>query len=152
MNTCASSCAALLAALFAVGCSSNPPALHPQNGATPLVMPSAVSVQHHPLGKYIEIAGFRISEASVGKLKIRFVVINHSDGDISDLGLKVTLKPVTAKPQDPPICTFDAKVPDLGPEEMKQVTGSADTKLRVYELPDWQYLKSDFEITSPPPN
>lgn len=115
-------------------------------------MPSAVSVQHHPLGKYIEVAGFRITEASPGKLRIRFAVINHSDGDISDLGLKITLKPVTAKPGDPPVCTFEVKVPDLGPEELKEVTGSADTKLRVYELPDWQYLKSDFEITSPPPS
>jgi hypothetical protein len=23
------------------------------------------------------------------------------------------------------------------------------TKMRVYELPDWQFLKADFEITEP---
>ncbi|HLJ17393.1 MAG TPA: hypothetical protein VKV15_23050 [Bryobacteraceae bacterium] len=145
-----SCCSALALALFAAGCSSNPPAQKTPSGAVPLFVPSAVSVQHHPLGKYLELAGFRIDEQGVGKLKIRFAVINHSDGDITDLGLKVTLKSITAKPGEPPICTFEVKVPDIGPEEMKEVTGTAATKLRVYELPDWQYMRSDFEIASPP--
>jgi hypothetical protein len=46
---------------------------------------------------------------------------------------------------------FDAKVPSLGPEEIQDVTATAATKLRIYELPDWQFIKAEFEITSPMP-
>ncbi|MEO7142278.1 MAG: hypothetical protein ABI165_02120 [Bryobacteraceae bacterium] len=138
--------------LSAVGCSTSPPSKPAQPAAVALSLetPSAVSVQHHPLGKQLELAGFRIGEQAAGKLKIRFGVINHSDADITDLGLKVSLKLITAKPTDPPICVFEVKVPDLGPQEMKEVMGTASTKLRVYELPDWQFIHADFEITSPP--
>ena len=63
--------------------------------------------------------------------------------------MKVKLTTTAAKPEDPPIAEFDAKVPALGPQEVKDASGTATTKLRVYELPDWQFLKADAEITSP---
>ncbi len=103
----------------------------------------------HPYAKYIEVDGFRIEESGVGKLKITFAVINHSEGDIGDLGLKVTLTTSAAKPGDPPVAEFDAKVASLGPLENKDVSVTVPTKMRVYELPDWQFLRGQFEITSP---
>jgi hypothetical protein len=101
--------------------------------------------------KYLEIAGFRVTEGGAGKLTVKFAVINHSDADIGDLGMKVTLTTTAAKPEDPPIATFDATVKSLGPQESKDAVGTATTKLRVYELPDWQFLKAQAEITSPAP-
>jgi hypothetical protein len=77
--------------------------------------------------------------------------VNHSEADIGDLGLKVTLTTTAAKPGDPPVGVFDAKVPTLGPQETKDVTATIPTKLRIYELPDWQFLRAEFEITSPAP-
>lgn len=103
------------------------------------------------MSKYVELVGFRMSEAGGGKLKIKFVVVNHSEAEIADLGLHVILTTTSAKPDEPPIAQFDAKVPDLGPEEIKDVEATAPTKLRIYELPDWQFMKAEFEITSPPP-
>lgn len=117
----------------------------------PLEPTSAVPIKRHPLAKYVELSGFRLSEAGGGKLKIKFVVINHSLADIGDLGVKVRLTASAAKPDDPPIAVFDAKVPTLGPEEIQDVTATVATKLRGYELPDWQFLKAEFEITSPQP-
>lgn len=117
----------------------------------PLEPTSAVPLKKHPLDKYVELVGFRLSEAGGGKLRIKFAVVNHSEADIGDLGLHVRLTTSTAKPDDPPIAEFDVKVPDLGPEEIKDVSADAPSKLRVYELPDWQFLKAGFEITSPPP-
>jgi len=76
-------------------------------------------------------------------------VVNHSEADIGDISLLVNLRPTTAKPEDPPLVTFEAKVPSLGPEDLKQVTVDVPTKLRAYELPDWQFLKADFQVTSP---
>jgi len=135
-----------------VGCSSGsgPDANSKKQASAPMAVASAI-VGKNPLGKYLEIAGFRVTEGGAGKLTVKFAVINHSDADIGDLAMKVTLTTTAAKPEDPPIATFDAKVPSLGPQESKDATGTATTKLRVYELPDWQFLKAQAEITSPAP-
>src|SRR5271154_3379363 len=112
---------------------------------------SAVPLKTHPLAKYVELVGFRLTEAGGGKLRVKFAVVNHSEADIGDLGVKVRLTTSSAKPEDPPIAVFDVKVPTLGPEEIQDVSATIPSKLRVYELPDWQFLKAEFEITSPEP-
>jgi hypothetical protein len=142
----------LLLSVILAGCSSSPA---PETKAAkqvgaPLAVTSVISGKH-PLAKYLEIAGFRVTEGGAGKLTVKFAVINHSDADIGDLTMKVTLTTTAAKPEDAPIAVFDAKVPALGPQEVKDAIGTATTKLRVYELPDWQFLKTDAEITSPTP-
>jgi hypothetical protein len=142
----------LLLSVILAGCSSSPA---PETKAAkqvgaPLAVTSVISGKH-PLAKYLEIAGFRVTEGGAGKLTVKFAVINHSDADIGDLTMKVTLTTTAAKPEDAPIAVFDAKVPALGPQEVKDAIGTATTKLRVYELPDWQFLKADAEITSPTP-
>jgi hypothetical protein len=105
----------------------------------------------HPLDKYIELAGFRLSESGAGKLKVKLAAINHSEADLGELTVKVRLVTSAAKQGDPPITEFEAKIPALGPEETQTVTATANTKLRLYELPDWQFLRADFDITSPAP-
>jgi hypothetical protein len=133
-------------------CSSPPAPDTKQAKATgPMEPTSATPTKRHPLAKYVELVGFRLSEAGGGKLKIKFVVVNHSQADIGDLGVKVRLSTSSTKPGDPPIAEFEAKVPSLGPEEIEDVTATVATKLRVYELPDWQFIKAEFEITSPQP-
>jgi ABC-type oligopeptide transport system substrate-binding subunit len=54
-----------------------------------------------------------------------------------------------AKYGDPPLITFPAQVSRLGPSELKDVKVEVPTSLRVYELPDWQFLKADLEIAAP---
>lgn len=105
----------------------------------------------HPLGKYLELSGYRLAEKGAGKLAVKLVVINHSEADIGDLTLKIRLVTTAAKPEDPPITEFEAKVPSLGPQEIKDVSAMANTKLRIYELPDWQFIRAEVEITSPAP-
>ena len=105
----------------------------------------------NPLDKYLELAGFRLSENGAGKLKVRFAAINHSEADLGEVTVKVRMVTSASKPGDPPITEFDAKIPPLGPEETQTVTATATTKLRLYELPDWQFLRADFDITSPTP-
>ena len=112
---------------------------------------SAVPTKKHPLAKYVELVGFRLSEAGGGKMRVKFAVVNHSEADIGDLGVKVRLLTSSSKPDDPPIAEFEVKVPTLGPEEIKDVEATTPSKLRIYELPDWQFLKAEFEITSPQP-
>jgi hypothetical protein len=111
----------------------------------------ATTISKNPLAKYIEIAGFRLAEAGPGKLKIRFAAINHSEADLGELEVKVKLVTFNAKPEDPPVTEFEAKIPSLGPLEVKSLEATTPTKLRVYELPDWQFLRAQFDITSPAP-
>jgi len=140
-----------LAMLLLAGCSSAPPpkpvaAAPPPGGPGP-----AVATSKHPLAKYIELGGFRLAEAQAGKLKVQFAAVNHSDADLSELTMKVRLITTAAKAGDPPVTEFEAKVPSLGPHEVKDVTAQANTALRIYELPDWQFLRAEFDITSPAP-
>ena len=133
------------------GCSSPPPATRPAKSAGAPESTTTTIANKHPLAKYLELSGYRLAEKGVGKLSVKFVVVNHSEADIGDLTLKVRLVTTAAKPEDPPITEFEAKVPALGPQETKDVSATATTKLRIYELPDWQFIRAEVEIGSPAP-
>ena len=101
------------------------------------------------IAKYLELAGFRLDEKGAGKLQIRFALINHSDADLGDVVLQVTVHATTARSTDPPLFSFPATIQGVGPGDVKDVTVTTPTTLRVYELPDWQFLRADFKVTSP---
>jgi hypothetical protein len=136
--------------LFQAGCSSPPPPARPAKAGAPESTVTAFAGKH-PLAKYLELSGYRIAEQGAGKLRVKFVVVNHSEADMGELTLKVRLVTTGAKPEDPPVTEFEAKVPSLGPQEVKDVTATAATKLRIYELPDWQFIRAEVEITAPAP-
>jgi len=129
-------------------CSSSPSG-DKQAKAPAIPAHTTASNTSNPLAKYIELVGFRINEKSAGKLEVQFGVVNHSEADVGDLKISVNLGTTAAKPGEPPLISFPAKVSSLGPSEMKNVSVEVPTKLRVYELPDWQFLKADFQITDP---
>jgi len=103
----------------------------------------------HPLAKFIEIAGMRVTEDLKQKAQIKFLVVNHSGAELGDLTLAITLKPFTAKPEDKPVAVFTVKVASLRPYEARELETSVKSELRAYELPDWQFLRAEFEITAP---
>jgi len=109
----------------------------------------APPVKRHPLWRHIEVTGIRITEDSSQKAQVAFLVVNHSGADIADLGGKLTLKAKGAKPEHPPLASFEFKVPSIGPYESKELKTTVTSTMRAYELPDWQFLDADLEITSP---
>lgn len=133
------------------GCSASAPDPSQAKQAGAPQATDTVITNAHPLAKYLELSGYRITETAPGKLSIKLAVVNHSEADIGDLTLKIKLITTAAKPDEPPITEFEAKVPGLGPQELKDVTATAATKLRIYELPDWQFIRAAVEITSPAP-
>jgi hypothetical protein len=141
----------LLVLLTLAGCSA--PAPETKTAPAPVAgTPGPASTSSkHPLAKYIELSGFRMKESGSGKLEVKFIAVNHSEADLGDLVLHVRLITTAAKPDDPPVTEFDAKIPSLGPYEIRDISAQASTKLRLYELPDWQFLRGDFDITSPAP-
>jgi hypothetical protein len=142
--------AALVLAAFLTGCSSSSSSPDKQAKAAPAVPPHFTATNtSNPVAKYIELVGLRVRERSSGHLVVQFGVVNHSEADIGDVKLTVSLSTTAAKPGDPPLITFPAQVSRLGPSELKDATIEVPTKLRVYELPDWQFLRADFEIVEP---
>jgi hypothetical protein len=140
----------MLLVVCLVGCSS-PSSDEKQNKKTfaPPPMHFTATNTSNSVAKYIELVGFRINERKPGQLQIQFGVANHSEADIGDVKMTINLGTTAAKPGDPPLMTFTASVSKLGPSDLKDITLDVPTKLRVYELPDWQFLKADFQITEP---
>ncbi len=139
----------LVLAAFLAGCSSSSSPDKQAKAAPAIPAHYTASNTSNAIAKYIELVGFRITERSPGHLIAQFGVVNHSRADIGDVKMAVHLGTTAAKPGDPPLISFPAQVSRLGPTELKDVTVEVPTKLRVYELPDWQFLKVDFEITEP---
>ncbi|MCX6605966.1 MAG: hypothetical protein NTV52_20570 [Acidobacteria bacterium] len=98
----------------------------------------------NPLTKHIEVTGFRIREDKNQKVTVQMVIVNHGGADIAGLEMQVGLY---AKGNL--VVEFPVKVKSLGPYEVAQGTGTATTKLRAYEIPDWQFLTPKFVITAP---
>ena len=101
----------------------------------------------HPYQKYLEVVGVRLMETESKKNMVRFTVVNHSAADLSGLELSIVLSPTTG---GEPVAVIDAKVGDVPAQGIKDMESPLNTKLKVYELPDWQFVKTSFVITAPP--
>lgn len=102
----------------------------------------------NPLQKYIEVSGVRFVQDAKKKTQAKFLLINHSDADISGLAGNVTIWGRTRKSEEDAQGSFSFNT-NLGPMESKELTVPIDTKLKIYELPDWQNVTTDVQITAP---
>jgi|YNPBryunderm2012_1023409.scaffolds.fasta_scaffold00235_8 hypothetical protein len=158
----------LLTALFALGFagiglaaywayrSARAPAAPPAQAPGPVTAfqtPAApeTGVKAHPLARHIEITGLRLSEDARQRAGIQFLVVNHSGAELEGLGADVQLIAVTPKGEREAVGTFSFRLSRLGPYESRELKVPLQTRLRVYELPDWQFLRAEFQITSPTP-
>jgi hypothetical protein len=143
----------VLGAYFAVQYFKKEPSATAQSGGVALENPPTASAntagKGNPLWKQIEVVGLRLTQNKAKKTEVRFLVVNHSAAEIQDLAANVNLQARTSKAEDEPVGTFSFKIPLLGPYESKEMTAVVNTKLKVYELPDWQNLQERVQITSP---
>ncbi|MBS1834024.1 MAG: hypothetical protein JST65_15000 [Acidobacteria bacterium] len=142
-----------LALLLTVGCGepAHDSSKNKKGPAVPSVEPFSKPIslnggKLHPYSKYLEISGFRLAEPKAGTLRIRMNVVNHSGADLGELPITVQLTTATAPATEAPLAEAPVKVA-LGPNESKEVEATIPTKLRLYELPDWQFLRARFAIT-----
>jgi len=106
-----------------------------------------------PLAKLIEVTGFRIVTSSpdatkkdaAKKSEVQYLVVNHSDADISDANVFITLR--SAKPGSAPLCRFSFKVPSLGPFESKEMSSPIGNSTHAISLPDWQEIRAEVQIS-----
>jgi hypothetical protein len=121
----------------------------PAAESKPAAAAPAAPGKTNPILKHLEIGGVRLTQNSAGKTEVRFLVINHSGAEIADLAGTVGLQARTSKKDEEPVGAFAFKIPVLGPYESKESSAIVDTKLKVYELPDWQNLDLRVQVTSP---
>lgn len=103
-----------------------------------------------PWQKFIEVSGVRLSEDPKHKdrILVKFLLTNHSETDLRDLAGNVTIWAGTKKSDEDAQGSFAFKT-DVGPYDSKEITEPFNTKLKVYELPDWNVMSTDLQITSP---
>jgi len=112
----------------------------------PPVLPAGA--KESAIQKYIEVSGIRFQESPKDATLARFLVINHSGADITDLAATVQIWARAGKTEEAD-GTFSFKLPSLGPYESKEAVAAVTTKLKVYELPDWQFINTQVRVTSP---
>jgi hypothetical protein len=102
-----------------------------------------------PLQKYVEVVGIRLVENARKQPEATFIVVNHSSNELDDLDATVTLWASTSRSEEDAIGTFTFKLRSIGANESKELTAPLNTKLKFYELPDWQNATAEVQITSP---
>ena len=103
----------------------------------------------HPLAKHVEVTGIRIFEDAKKNVNVKLLVVNHSLAEIPAMELSVELHAATATEEGKVLCSFTLKIPSLAPHSTAEVGTTAKTQLRAYEMPDWQFIKVVYDITSP---
>ncbi len=121
----------------------------PSTPSASVESPAAKSgAKTNPLQRYIEVAGVRFVQDAKKKTMAKFMVINHSEADFSGLAGNVTIWGRTQKSEEDAEGTFSFTT-NLGPLESKEVTAPVNSKLQIYEMPDWQNVTLDLQITAP---
>lgn len=110
------------------------PSMETPGGATP-----------HPFAKHLELTGFRLREPKPGIVEVKMILVNHSAADMSNLSLAVQL---LAKGTDKEVAAFPLKVKSLAPFASTELSASVKTKMRAYELPDWQFLEPRLNLAT----
>jgi hypothetical protein len=112
--------------------------------------PPKAGADANPFQKFIEVAGVRFGEDPKNKdaTIVKFVLINHSETEVSGLAGNVTLWARPRKAGDEAQGRFGFTT-SIGSYEIKEVAAPLVTKLKIYELPDWQNLSADIQITGP---
>jgi hypothetical protein len=102
-----------------------------------------------PYQKYVEVTGVRLFQDAKKHVAARFVVVNHSESEMADLAGNVEIRGRTTKEGEAPVGSFKFKIASMGPNESREVTAPVDTRLKVYELPDWQNIDARVQVTAP---
>lgn len=110
---------------------------------------AAANDSSNPYAKYLEITGVRIVEDAKKHANAQFLVVNHSSAELPELELEVALTTTTAKAGDEPLSVMTVKTGAIPASGSKEISAPLNSKLRAYELPDWQFLKASFAVKSP---
>ena len=104
----------------------------------------------NPIQKSIEVSGVRFDVDPKNKAKtiVKFVLTNHSGMDLLGLAGNVTIWGSTRKSDEDAQGSFTFAT-NLHPFESKEQQAPLNTRFKIYELPDWQNVAPDVQVTAP---
>jgi len=104
----------------------------------------------NPVQKFIEVSSVRFLEDPRNKSKVvvKFVLTNHSGAELNGLVGNATLWASTGRSEEDAEGTFEFAT-NLKALESKELTAPLTGKKKIYELPDWQNMTTDVQITAP---
>ena len=103
----------------------------------------------NPLQKYIEVVGIRLVQDARHRPQAKFIVVNHSGAELNDLNANVTIWASTSRSEEDSVGTFSFKLGSIGANESTELTAPFNTKLKIYELPDWQNATAEVQLATP---
>jgi hypothetical protein len=101
-----------------------------------------------PLQKDLEVVGIRIVSGNGGQA-VKFLLVNHSGVELSDVAGKVTLWASTSRSDDDAVGSFTLHADSVGPNESKELSAPLKSDKPAYDQPDWRNITADLQITSP---
>jgi len=108
--------------------------------------PEAVPSDAHPFGRYVEVTGVRVVADPQRRSQLQYLVVNHSNIQITGILLHINVR--SADPSSKaPLIQSSAVIPSLGAYESKEIRTDLDTQFRSSEIPDWDHLKVDVQVS-----
>lgn len=108
---------------------------------------SGFAPAERPLGKALEVTGFRVGVDLTSKTVIQYILVNHSAADITGGNVTVTLKSTRGRFQHSPLVSFSFQLPAMGPLESREMTTVLDAPLKAGEIPDWRTLRPEVQVS-----
>lgn len=103
----------------------------------------------NPMQKYLEVVGMRLMSDKGGET-VKFLVVNHSGVELTDLEATVTLWASTQRSEEDSVGTFTFHVDSLGANDSKELSAPLKSDKPSYDVPeDWRNITADVQITSP---
>lgn len=100
----------------------------------------------NPLQKYIEVVGIRLATDKSNAQVVKFLVVNHSGNEMTDLGANVTLWASTQRSEEDSVGSFTFHIPSLPPGDSKELTAPLKSDKAAYDQPDWQNITADVQV------
>jgi hypothetical protein len=113
----------------------------------PTTPAATASGKPNRMARHLEATGVRIVEENK-KPQVRVMLVNHSGAELTQLSGSISLTTTTAKAGAEPIAAFPFTIASIGPYEAREITAPLKTRLRAYEMPDWQFLKAELALGS----
>ena len=92
---------------------------------------STVEETPYPFAQFVKVSGVRMVMDLNRRAQIQYLVVNHSDTALENIGLKIAVRPGATTAGREPLFTVSARVPMLGPHESKEIRTDLDSDLRA---------------------
>ncbi len=104
----------------------------------------------NPLQKDVEVVGIRImSDKTKNGQIVKFLVVNHSAVELTDLAANVTLWASTSRSEEDAVGSFGLKAASIKSGEAVELSSPLKSEKGPADIPDWRNLSADIQITSP---